>query len=178
MHLTNLNFSYRNRKIFDNFQLKIESESINLFKGGNGAGKTTLLKIVTGLIPVNKRHLIKEPFSYCPDHLNLPNHLYAFEFFSLFEGDYQSLMIRFKLPNIKIGKMSKGMKQKVILIIALMKKANIYLFDEVDANLDKLTLESLKEIIVELKKQGKIIILVSHHYEIFENIADTTWQIN
>jgi len=167
------------RPIFNNFHLKIETKTINLFKGGNGAGKTTLLKIATGLIPLlNKKHQLKEMFSYRFDYLNLPSHLFAFEFFSLFDGDYQSLMIRFKLPNIKIGKMSKGMKQKVILIVALMKKAEIYLFDEVDANLDKLTLESLKDIFLELKKQGKTIILVSHHYEIFENIADTTWQIN
>lgn len=50
IEIKNLNFSYKDKKIFDNFNLKIKKNTWNSIIGANGSGKTTLIKIITGLI--------------------------------------------------------------------------------------------------------------------------------
>ena len=71
-----------------------------------------------------------------------------------------------------IKKMSKGMKQKVGLVIAFMKDVPIYILDEPTSGLDPLMQNKFVEYIQKLKKEGKTILMSSHIFEEVENTCD------
>ena len=74
--------------------------------------------------------------------------------------------------NYKIKKLSKGNKQKLQFIVAVMHNPDLLILDEPFSGLDPISVEELKNVILELKKQGKIIIFSSHRLDQTEHLCD------
>ena len=74
--------------------------------------------------------------------------------------------------NYKIKKLSKGNKQKLQFIVAVMHNPDLLILDEPFSGLDPISVEELKNVILELKNQGKIIIFSSHRLDQTEHMCD------
>ena len=77
-----------------------------------------------------------------------------------------------RFAEVKVSDLSTGMKQKVSLVISLVHNPEIIIFDEPTNGLDVLTAKVVTDFLVELKKQGKTIIVSTHIFNLIEKICD------
>jgi len=167
--------------------------------GPNGAGKTTTLRILATLINADEGDAIVNGFSvknnsadvrknigFLTSDLKLedfftPN--YIFDFFAELYGispevrdkRKAELFAKFgidKFAEVKIANLSSGMKQKISLVISIIHEPEIIIFDEPTNGLDVLTAKVVTDFLLELKKQGKSIILSTHIFSLVEKICD------
>ena len=167
--------------------------------GPNGAGKTTTLRMISTLIKPDKGDVIVDGYSVTknPDEVRrrigfltselkledffTPN--YLFDYFSeLYKIDKEvslkrkeELFKKFEIDSfreVKIGDLSTGMKQKVSLVISIVHDPNIIIFDEPTNGLDVITAKTVTDFLIELKNQGKTIILSTHIFSLVEKLCD------
>lgn len=87
----------------------------------------------------------------------------------------EELFARFgidKFAEVKVGNLSTGMKQKVSLVISLVHDPDVIIFDEPTNGLDVLTAKVVTDFLVDLKQQGKTIIVSTHIFSLIEKICD------
>lgn len=175
LKVENVTKKYSNDYIFKNLNLLITNSNINLVVGYNGRGKSTLLKIILNLITFKGK--IDKNFnkiSYCPDKIRLPELIRVKEFLDLInlkKDKAYSLTEKFNVDLTKrVGQLSKGMRQKIMLIQCLSKDADAYLFDEPLNGLDEHSIKIFKEEISNLFLENKIIIIVTHLISVFSNL--------
>lgn len=167
--------------------------------GPNGAGKTTTLRIMSALVKPDKgdvlvdgASVVKNPeevrkrIGFLTSELKLeefftPN--YLFQFFSELHGvdkkeadaRKQNLFDKFgitKFAEVKVGDLSTGMKQKISLVISIVHDPDIIIFDEPTNGLDVLTAKVVTDFLLELKAQGKTIVVSTHIFSLIEKICD------
>lgn len=167
--------------------------------GPNGAGKTTTLRIIATLIKadsgdveiegisVNKQpDLIRQKIGFLTSELKLedfftPNYLFDY-FSSLHNVDIptrekrkQELFKKFgidEFSEVKVADLSTGMKQKVSLVLSIVHDPNFIIFDEPTNGLDVITAKTVTDFLLDLKKQGKTIIVSTHIFSLIEKICD------
>lgn len=180
-----------------NFEVKA-GEMVGLI-GLNGAGKSTTIKHILGLMkPQQGEVLVKgttladEPeryrsaFAYVPespvlfdeltveDHLHLTGMAYSVQEGS-FEKKKEGLLEQFQmLPKRKAfaSHLSKGMRQKVMIMNALLADPPLYIIDEPFLGLDPLGIRSLLDQLVEVKERGGAILMSSHILSTVETYCD------
>ena len=178
------------------FQMR---EGIYGLLGPNGAGKTTTLRMLATLIKpdsgdavldgssiVNAPEEVRGKIGFLTSELKLegfftPNYLYNF-FSDLYgvepavrDERKKRLFDRFgitQFAEVKVKDMSTGMKQKVSLVISLVHDPEIIIFDEPTNGLDVLTAKVVTDFLLELKKEGKSIIVSTHIFSLIEKICD------
>ncbi len=167
--------------------------------GPNGAGKTTTLRMLATLIKpdagdavINGYSIVKQPdkvrsqigfltSELKPDDFFTPS--YIFDFFSELQNipiqvrDERKAMLfsRFgidKFAETKIADLSTGMKQKTSIAVSLVHDPEFIIFDEPTNGLDVLTAKSVTDFLVELKNEGKTILLSTHIFSLVEKICD------
>lgn len=167
--------------------------------GPNGAGKTTTLRMLATLIKpdsgdavINGSSIISDPngvrskIGFLTSELKLedfftPN--YLFDFFSSLYGvapeicakRKQRLFEKFgidRFAEVKVANLSTGMKQKVSLVISLVNDPQIIIFDEPTNGLDVITAKVVTDFLLELKAEGKTIIVSTHIFSLIEKICD------
>lgn len=167
--------------------------------GPNGAGKTTTLRMLSTLIKpdegdavlcgvsvVNQPAQVRGKIGFLTSELKLeefftPN--YLFDFFSKLHGvpdmvrdeRKQRLFERFgidEFAEVKVGNLSTGMKQKASLVISLVHDPDVIIFDEPTNGLDILTAKVVTDFLLDLKAQGKTIIVSTHIFSLIEKICD------
>lgn len=181
------------RGIFD-FNFDIYKGEMLGFVGSNGAGKTTTIRNIMGFIKPDKGNVkvcgmdawncsdkIKRFIGYVPGEIAFPdlNTGTEFiksqaEFLGLKDLSYANYLIE-KLqldPSANLKRMSKGMKQKTAIVVALMADPQIIILDEPTTGLDPLMRLAFLEIIREEKQKGKTILISSHLYEELEKDCD------
>ena len=87
----------------------------------------------------------------------------------------QSLFDKFgitKFAEVKVGDLSTGMKQKISLVISIVHDPDIIIFDEPTNGLDVLTAKVVTDFLLELKQQGKTIVVSTHIFSLIEKICD------
>ena len=167
--------------------------------GPNGAGKTTTLRLLATLIRpdagdalvdgasvMNEPELVRSKIGFLTSELKLeefftPNYLY--DFFSELHGvpadvaaaRKKNYFERFgidKFAEVKVGNLSTGMKQKTSLVISLVHDPDIIIFDEPTNGLDVLTAKVVTDFLLDLKNQGKSIIVSTHIFSLIEKLCD------
>ncbi len=167
--------------------------------GPNGAGKTTTLRMIATLITPDEGDVLVDGSSVCqtPEEVRgkigfltselkleeffTPN--YLFDFFAELHGvekenakkRKQRLFEKFgiaKFAEVKVADMSTGMKQKVSLVISIVHDPDIIIFDEPTNGLDVLTAKVVTDFLMELRNQGKTIIVSTHIFSLVEKICD------
>ena len=151
--------------------------------GPNGAGKTTTLRMLATLIRPDEGDALLDGSSVVkePEEFFTPN--YLFDFFSDLHGvsaeekkqRKEELFARFgidKFAEVKVGNLSTGMKQKVSLVISLVHNPDVIIFDEPTNGLDVLTAKVVTDFLMDLKNQGKTIIVSTHIFSLIEKICD------
>ena len=167
--------------------------------GPNGAGKTTALRIISTLINADKgdvlvdgfsvkesQYQVREKIAFLTSELKLedfftPNYLY--NFFSDLRGvstedrdvRKKEMFEKFgidKFAEVKVANLSTGMKQKTSLVISLVHDPDIIIFDEPTNGLDVLTAKVVSDFLIQLKEEGKTIIVSTHLFSLVEKICD------
>lgn len=186
-------------KAVDDLSFVVKKGTITSLLGANGAGKTTTLRMISTLIKPDSGDIIVDNVSLKDDcdtvrrkigfltsELKLedfftPN--YLFDYFSKLHGVeeevYQKrkevLFKKFgidKFSEVKIADLSTGMKQKVSLVISVVHDPMIIIFDEPTNGLDVITAKSVTDFLIELKKEGKTILLSTHIFSLVEKLSD------
>ena len=167
--------------------------------GPNGAGKTTTLRILSTLIKADegdafidgisvkeKPNDIRKKIGFLTSELKLEDYYtpnYMFDYFASLHGvDEKDLLdrknqlfTRFgidKFSEVKIGDLSTGMKQKVSIAVSLVHNPDLIIFDEPTNGLDVITAKTVTDYLLELKNQGKTIIISTHIFSLVEKICD------
>ncbi len=157
------------------------------FLGPNGAGKTTTIRCILGLLQKDEGEIIiqgekidsinnvhfRNKIGYLPGELGVYDNLTAYNLFKYFMKLYdikidwqyiKELAARFELDlERKMGELSKGNKQKVGVISALMGKFDILILDEPTSGLDPLMQREFYDLISELQDSSKCTVFVSSH---------------
>ncbi|MCD7828458.1 MAG: ABC transporter ATP-binding protein [Clostridiales bacterium] len=178
----NLNKSYvRNVPILSDVSFDIPAGKIVGLLGPNGCGKTTLLKILSGCIhdytgqvlvggnppgPVSKANTAFLPdTTYLADYFRTVD---AIDYFNDFFYDFDRVKAmefveRFGLnPKQKIKTMSKGMQEKVQLLLVMSRKAQLYLLDEPLGGVDPAARENILDIIMTNYAEKSTLLLSTH----------------
>ena len=167
--------------------------------GPNGAGKTTTLRIISTLIKpdlgdvlvkgysvLNNSKEVRNEIGFLTSELKLDDFFtpdYLFDYFSMLhnvekeksENRKNVLFSKFgidKFREVKIGNLSTGMKQKVSLVISLVHDPDIVIFDEPTNGLDVITAKVVTDYLMELKEEGKTIIISTHIFSLVEKLCD------
>lgn len=187
----NLCKEFDGKKVLENINLKIPEGKIIGLLGKNGAGKTTLIKTVNDLlIPTNGEVLIKgkkpgieskEIISYLPERTYLDKEMtikqvikYFEEFYKNFNSDKALKLLKDLDLEIdkKLSKMSKGMQEKLQLILVMSREADLYILDEPLGGVDPATRDYILDTILSNFKEGASVIISTHLISDIERILD------
>lgn len=185
---------FANKAVLNGVTLKIEEGLVYGLIGKNGAGKTTLISIITGLSDasagecliagetIKRGKKIKTKIGYLPDLPAFYEYMTTGEFLDFLFGNCEihektkkkkELLKLVGLEDkVKIRTMSRGMRQRLGIAATLVNNPDIIILDEPTSALDPLGRSELMEIISELKKDGKTIILSTHILTDMEKVCD------
>jgi ABC-2 type transport system ATP-binding protein len=192
-------------KAVDNVTLTVRNGEIFGFLGPNGAGKTTLIKMITGIlnadagtIKINGKDIKENPleakmqFGFVPDDPNIFARLTGIEYLNFMADVYmvppptrldliQTLLKRFEMgvaAGDLIQSYSHGMKQKIVVIGALLHNPSVWILDEPMTGLDPRSSFDLKEMMREHADSGKTVFFSTHVLDVAEKICDRLAIIN
>ncbi len=202
IELENVRKSYDQFVAVDNLSFKIEQGSVFGLLGPNGAGKTSSIRMMIGITaPDSGRiNLFGAPFDrkglnkvgYLPEERGLYKKMKVLDqliFLAELHGMNataarqeaiswcQRLEISFKLDN-KVEELSKGMQQKIQFIAALLHNPDFIIMDEPFFGMDPVNSALLKDVMLELKKEGKTILFSTHRMDQVEKLCDSICLIN
>ena len=174
--------------------LSLEKGEVLGFLGPNGAGKTTTIRVLLGLLRSSGGEArlfgldawhdsveIHRRLAYVPGDVNLWPNLTGGEVIDLFTklrgntGDKRrnDLIKRFDLdPTKKCSTYSKGNRQKVGLISAFASDVDLFILDEPTSGLDPLMMSVFQDCVLEMKQQGKTVLMSSHILADVEKLCD------
>ena len=189
--------SFDNTPILKDVNLKIPRGKIIGLLGMNGAGKSTLIKLINDLlIPTNGEILIngekpgvnsKKIISYLPERTYLDKSMTISEVFTFFEDFYDNFNIEKAKKllkdlnldiNKKISKMSKGMQEKLQLILVMSREAELYILDEPLGGVDPATRDYILDTILSNFNENASLIISTHLISDIERILDEVIFVN
>jgi ABC-2 type transport system ATP-binding protein len=198
--LTKVSKTYNGKvKAVDEIDLEIRDGEIFGFLGPNGAGKTTTIKMMTGILTPDHGNILvsghdiglepllaKQSFGYVPDDPNIFPRLKAIEYLRFMGDLYQvptdvrtkriaALADRFELTDAlsdRIQSYSHGMRQKLVIIGALMHDPEVWILDEPMTGLDPKSSYQLKEMMREHSGNGRTVFFSTHVLDVAEKICD------
>ncbi|ADC91649.1 ABC transporter ATP-binding protein [Mageeibacillus indolicus] len=187
-------------KAVNQLSLKVAPGEICGLLGPNGAGKTTTLKMVTGIleptegmITINNHDIQADPvaakmsFAFVPDDPNVFVRFKGIEYLK-FIGDIYRVPVETRIKRVeelaekfemsdalgdKIQSYSHGMRQKIVLIGALLHNPPLWILDEPMTGLDPKSAFILKNMMREHANQGNAVLFSTHVLEVAEKVCDT-----
>ncbi len=186
LEVKNLIKKYGNKTVVDQVSFTVKPGTILGVLGRNGAGKSTIFRCILNIIDQDKGTILynskkidenaMNKIGYLPEEGSLIN-TYTVSELCIYYGALKSMseekslselekwLKRFQISeymNMKIKDLSKGNRQKIQFIIALLHNPDLIILDEPFSGLDPISVEMFKQVICELKEQGKIILFSSH----------------
>lgn len=206
IELTNVTKSYNGKtKAVEDLNLTINSGEIFGFLGPNGAGKSTTIKMIMGIIKndggcikvdgvdINDKPLeAKKRIGYVPDSPDMFLRLKGIEYLNFMSDIYdvetsarqkriEELSKYFDMEsalNDKIQSYSHGMRQKIIVMGALIHDPSVWILDEPLTGLDPKAAYNLKEMMRKHADSGKTVFFSTHVLEVAEKVCDRIAIIN
>ena len=191
LEIKDLNKNFDNKKILKDINLSITEGKIIGLLGKNGAGKTTLIKLINDLLtPTSGEILVKgkeigveskKVISYLPERTYLNKQMKVSEiidYFKDFYNDFSDKKARKLLKdldldiNSKIAKMSKGMQEKLQLVLVMSRNADLYILDEPLGGVDPATREYILDTILSNFNEKASVIISTHLISDIERILD------
>lgn len=200
LQIKNYSLEYiKGKKVIDGLNLSVREGDIYAFVGRNGVGKTTTIKSIVGInhitegdIELDKISILKEPIkykskiAYVPDNPILYEHLTGIQYLNFIadmfdltykerENKIKEYAEKFELYNDLndlVSSYSHGMRQKLVLIGAFMHDPKLYVLDEPFVGLDPKASFTLKELLREKAKEGKIIFFSTHVLDVAEKLCN------
>ena len=202
----NLTMVYGNgKKATDDVSFNVKAGEIVGFAGPNGAGKTTVIKMLTGILKptsgtavINGFDINKDPikakmsFAYIADNPDILIQLTGLEYLNFIADMYEipddaredkieELSERFGMKdvlNTQMREYSHGMRQKLMVISALIHNPPAWILDEPMTGLDPSAAFELKQMMREHAKEGNAVLFSTHVLEVAEQLCDRILIIN
>lgn len=195
--IKNLHKSYRQEKVIKGLDIKIPTGTVQMIVGANGVGKSTLINLLADIIPrdhgeiyINgteiskKKYLYRAKVGYVLENHPLIERFKISEYLQFF--GYMQRMKKTRLLKriddlctfLEIDKkkmienLSKGQKQKVALIAALVHKPEYLILDEPFNSIDFMSVKKIRTLFRGLADGGTTIIITSHQYDIIAELSD------
>jgi len=205
IHISNLTKKYGRIVAVDKINLDVPRGQIIGYLGPNGAGKTTTVKMLVGILKptdgeasvagcdvVNDNLELKKRIGYVPESAALYESLNSVEYLRLvgrlhhmeenvINEKIKTLTDLFDMSSTayqRISGLSRGMRQKVLILSALIHNPEIIFLDEPLSNLDVSTVSTMKKVIQSLADEGRTIFYCTHILEVAENICQRIVIIN
>lgn len=200
LEIRNFSKSYsKGKNVVEDISLKVNEGEIFGFIGHNGAGKTTTIKSVVGILDFKEGDILidgisikdnplecKKVMAYIPDNPDIYEALTGIQYLNFIADVYkvgkkerqdliQQYGDRFELTSYLgdlISSYSHGMKQKLVVISALIHQPKLLILDEPFVGLDPKAAHTLKEIMKEMCSAGSAIFFSSHVLEVVEKLCD------
>ncbi len=192
----------RNKKqILTHISLELERGKIYGLVGNNGSGKTMLMKCICGFVKpssgvvVADNKVVGKDTDYLPDAgiiIETPGFIpyySGFQNLKVLAGirnkiktediksalDQVGLDVELKLP---VKKYSLGMRQRLGLAQAMMENPSVLVLDEPMNGLDKHGVEEVRQLLLSLRKQGKLLVIASHNGEDIRILCDEVYELD
>ncbi|PEY38358.1 ABC transporter ATP-binding protein [Bacillus cereus] len=191
---TNLTKKFGKFTALNGLNIEVNKGEVYGFIGPNGAGKSTTIRLLLGILKPTSGTAqifdmdawedaveIHKRIAYVPGDVNLWPNLTGGEVIDLFvklrggnnKSRREELIKKFDLdPSKKCRTYSKGNRQKVALIAAFSSDADLYILDEPTSGLDPLMERVFQECVMDVKKEGKSVLLSSHILSEVERLCD------
>jgi ABC-2 type transport system ATP-binding protein len=168
------------------------------YLGPNGSGKSTTIKMITGLIEPTSGEILfggeridsnrvayRQRLGYVPEDPHLYPHLTGLEYLEMVcelrclprrsaaakINELLRLLALFPNRHVPVSSYSKGMRQKVLLVAALLHNPDLIVLDEPFSGLDVSTALVLRDLITALARKGKVVLFSSHELETVERVC-------
>ena len=191
LEIKDLNKTFDDKQILKDINITIKKGKIVGLLGKNGVGKSTLIKLINDLLtPTSGEILIngnkvgvetKKVISYLPERTYLNKQMKVSEVISFFEDfykDFDSNKAKKLLKDLdldinqKLSKMSKGMQEKVQLVLVMSRKADLYVLDEPLGGVDPATRDYILDTILSNFNENASVIISTHLIADIERILD------
>ncbi len=199
IEIKNYSKSYSGNKVVDDISFKVDDGEIFGFIGHNGAGKTTTIKSIVGILDFEEGDILingisikqkpiecKRQIAYVPDNPDIYDNLKGIEYLNfiadIFEISKDVRLNRFKKYSDlfgmtrylgdEISTYSHGMKQKLVIISALIHDPKVLVLDEPFVGLDPKAVFDLKEVMKELCSLGTSVFFSTHILDVAEKLCD------
>ncbi len=196
LEIQKISKNFHQKIALEDVSMSINQGEIFGMLGPNGAGKTTLIRIINKIVQQDKgsvrfmgdmmTHKHLSEIGYLPEERGLYKSM-TVENHAVFLGRLRGLskadvkiklnywLEKFNIQNWRdkrIEELSKGMQQKVQFICTVLHEPRLLILDEPFSGFDPINVELIKQELIEMKTQGKTIILSSHNMESVEAICD------
>lgn len=196
LYVNNISKSYGNKKVVDNLSFILDKPCIFGLLGTNGAGKTTTIRMILNILKIDEGTITwngkevdrkKVNFGYLPEERGLypkSKIITQLLYFAELKGMKKELALKninkwakilkvTEYLNLTPDKLSKGNQQKIQFMMAIIHNPDLIVLDEPFSGLDPVNSKLIKEVILNLVKQGKYIIMSAHEmYTIEEFCTD------
>ncbi len=192
--IKNVSKSYGDKKVVDNISLEISKPGVYGLLGTNGAGKTTTIRMLLGILKkdegeitwngkeVERKHV---NFGYLPEErgvypkVNVYTQLMYFAKLKGMKEEKADEAIKYWMKRLEVEeymnmtaeKLSKGNQQKIQFITAVVHDPELIVLDEPFSGLDPVNTEIIRNVILELIKKGKYIIMSAHQMSVVEEFC-------
>ncbi len=186
--------SFGPKSVLQGIDLELNTPGrISAILGPNGSGKTTLIKCILGMVIPDQGEIevdgqsikgkweYRSQLDYLPQIARFPDNLTVQELIDLIQdlrpgrAQAEELIDRFGLHDYldsRLNHLSGGTKQKVNLTLAFMYDSPILILDEPTSGLDPLAMQQLRELILQERERGKLILITTHIMSFVEEMAD------
>lgn len=197
----NLTKQFKEATVLDNINIDFEAGKVHGLIGRNGSGKTMLMKCICGIVPykigeirVNDKIIGKdvdipsnvgviiETPGFLPNYSGCNN----LKFLAKIKNKIGSDEIKNAIKSVglnpddkkHVGKYSLGMRQRLGLAQAIMENPDLLILDEPMNGLDKDGVKDMRQYLLDLKAQGKTILIASHSAEDIDVLCDTVCEMD
>lgn len=197
----NVSKYFGRQQVLNGVDLECVEGKITGIVGRNGTGKTVLFKIICGLMEADEGEIwingskrkkaadvlssagiiIEEP-AFLKNHTGIHNLEYLYRINNNRNRQYlENIMEKVGLDaksKKHVGKYSMGMRQRLAIAQAIMENPDILILDEPFNGLDNQGVEEMRKLFLELKTQGKIILVASHNSEDIHVLCDDVYSMD
>jgi heme exporter protein A len=186
LHIQGLNFSYGEKKVFEDTNIDLSADKITILFGKNGTGKSTLLKLIAGIERGDSGNISfsdkngsifspKGMIAYLGHKLAIKEELTVEQNISFWTDFYQNtpdennfrLLEMDRLRYLNVSELSQGQKKKLAFMRVLLSNKPIWLLDEPLSNLDIDSTETIKKLISDRISTNNLVLVTSHSKSIF-----------
>ena len=192
--LKNVSKTFVDKKAVDNISFEMNEPGVYGLLGTNGAGKTTTIRMLLGIIKKDNGEITwngeavtreKVNFGYLPEERGVYPKTVIFDqlmYFAELKGmnriDAKASIEKWakelkveEYMNQKAEKLSKGNQQKIQIMTAIIHNPELVVLDEPFSGLDPVNTEIIKNIIIQLVKEGKYVIMSAHQMSVIEEFC-------
>ncbi|HEV2970153.1 MAG TPA: ATP-binding cassette domain-containing protein [Pirellulales bacterium] len=199
VELENVSKTFGTHVAVDGLNLIVPEGTVYGFIGPNGSGKTTTLRVVLRIffpdkgvvrvLGVEQGAAADDRIGYLPEERGLYKKMRlrdVLRFHAELKGrrdcrraidDWLARMELSDWADKRVETLSKGMSQKVQFIAAVIAEPKLLILDEPFSGLDPVNMETLKDVVLELKRRGTTVLFSTHDMEVAERMCDTIFMI-